>query len=347
MTPKEISLESEIKARAASLGFSVCGIAASGAMRTHTEYQRWLERGLHAGMNYMASSYHDESRRAPEALYPQLKSIIVVGLAYPLHSMEALANPGIGLISGYAVGQDYHTRIPRKLAPLLEFFRAVDHSLPAPRVFSDSAPILERKLAVRAGLGWVGKNSCLVSPTHGSNLLLAEIFTALPLNPDPPFTRDQCGTCTRCVDACPTACILPGRVIDANHCLSYHSIENKGEIPAAIMDIFGAWLFGCDICQMVCPWNRHRSHATIKAEQLNIEEMLDILDLEQSDFAARFGSSAIARTKWSGLIRNVIIRLANAQSTDSMERIRALQASCNDPVLQSTIVWTLKKLADK
>lgn len=346
MTIKANSLESEIKARAESLGFSLCGITSAEEMKTHSAYLSWLECGLHGGMQYLATQYHRETRRSPENLYPSLKSIIVLGLPYPLHPIETLRQTETGLICGYAEGEDYHSRIPRMLSPLVHFLAEIDPSLPPARVFTDSAPILERELATRAGLGWIGKNSFILSQTHGSAFLLAEIFTALQLESDKPFTGDLCGTCTRCVEACPTGCILPGRVIDANRCLSYHSIENKGLIPAEIREKMGVWLFGCDICQMVCPWNYApaiiKPHRT--ADQFSLEEMEAILILNQQDYVDRFTSTALARARWKGLIRNILICLANIRAVNSIAKIRSVQANSQDPVIQSTAQWALEKL---
>lgn len=297
-------------------------------------------------MDYLASPYHVETRRDPAALYPGLKSIIVVGMSYPLHANAQLDNSCIGLISGYATGIDYHVSIPRMLDPLVEFVIEIDSKAPLPRVFTDSAPIMERELAVRAGLGWIGKNSCLISPTHGSNILLAEIFTGVALETDRPFTADRCGSCTRCIDACPTGCILPDRKIDASRCLSYHSIENKGEIPPALMDKFGPWIFGCDICQMVCPWNTSRSNHlyTQNAIHLDINEMLEILDYTPADFSTRFGASAIARARWKGLVRNIIIRLANMRAVNADGAIRKFTELQVDPALQKTASWALEQI---
>ncbi len=251
------------------------------------------------------------------------------------------------MISGYATGEDYHVSIPTRLAPLVEYISEKDPSAPAPRIYTDSAPILERELAVRAGLGWIGRNSCLISPSLGSNVLLAEIFTGIPLEPDQPFTTDRCGSCTRCVDACPTGCIQPNRTIDSNRCLSYHSIENKGDIPPAVMEKFGSWIFGCDICQMVCPWN-HRTVASgdlqITAKQMTVDEMREVLQSSPVEFDRNFAGSAIARTRYSGLMRNIIIRLANMRAGNAAKTIRFIMESQNDPILQRAAGWALEQL---
>lgn len=316
-------------------------------MTHHGRYLDWLQNGLQADMRYLESSFHVNTRQNPENLYPGLRSIIVVGLTYPLHHSSILEDETVGAISGYAAGEDYHLRVPHLLEPLLAFIADMDPNAPTPRVFTDSAPILERELAVRAGLGWIGRNACLVTPTHGSNILLAEVFTGLPLQADTPFTADLCGTCNRCLEACPTGCILPDREIDANRCLSYHTIENRGSIPEEIMEKIGVWIFGCDICQMVCPWNRQTRHKTETqelAERMSVEEMLGFLESSSTDFKNEFSRSAISRARYSGLMRNIMIRLANLKDRRAIKLMQVfMNASC-DPVLQQTARWAAERI---
>jgi epoxyqueuosine reductase len=261
-------------------------------------------------MGYMASSYHLEKRRSPEALVPGTRSVIVLGVSYPLHPMERLGDSTIGLIAGYAQGEDYHTRIPGMIAPLLDFLRSELGAASQARIFTDSAPILERELAVRAGLGWIGRNSCLVNPVHGSNLLLAEVFIDRELQTDEPFKEDRCGSCHRCIDACPVSCILPNRTIDSRRCISYHTIENHHEIPPDLLQAQGNWVFGCDICQMVCPWNRH-SFANGYAPSFTVEQMLALIDQPLHKYRDHFNGSALLRAKPASLFRNILQVLLN------------------------------------
>lgn len=351
MTQAPATLENEIKARAMSLGFSVCGITTADPLTSHNEYVNWVSQGYHADMAYLASPFHLSRRQDPALLFPDLKSIIVLGLSYPLHELEKLDDQAIGLVSGYANGEDYHTRIPRMAEPLLELISGLDINAPAPRVFTDSAPVLERELAVRAGLGWIGRNSCLISPKIGPNLLLAEIFTGVHLKADLPYTGTHCGSCRRCIDACPTGCILPDRKIDASHCLSYHSIENKGAIPTAIMGKFGSWIFGCDICQMVCPWNNQGrpefSNSQGKALELTVEEMLDLLELSPADFKPNFGKTAISRAGYIGFKRNLIIRLAILGEERMRDRLEKIEFTSEASVLMKTAVWAKELTAKK
>ena len=164
--------------------------------------------------------------------------------------------PPAGRVAAYAWGDDYHDTLPKKLQELAAFIEEQAGQPVANRFYTDTGPLLERELAQRAGLGWIGKNTHLINPKAGSFFLLAEILLDLELEPDPPFTSDHCGTCTRCIQACPTGCILPNRTIDARRCLSYLTIELKDDIPADLRPTLGNWVFGCDLCQMVCPWNR-------------------------------------------------------------------------------------------
>ncbi len=304
----------------------------------------------HAGMAYLESAYHKEMRQDPARLFPGLRSIIVLGFPYTLPSPGQIAQNGRGIISGYAAAEDYHLRIPRLLQPLIDFLAESFKMNTLPRVFTDSAPILERELAQRAGLGWIGRNGCLISPKWGSSFLLAEVFTDTPLNPDIPLETDFCGTCRRCIDACPTGCILPNRTIDANDCISYHSIENRKMIPEAIMERFTNLLFGCDICQSVCPWNRLSTKEQNTQEMSNLltlDQMESILLMDESAFNDRFGSTPVSRVRINGLKRNILIYLGNTGLTFTLDMIRNLLATESDPVLQFTARWALGKISGK
>jgi epoxyqueuosine reductase len=327
--------------------FSLCGITSAAAPTEYLKYLEWLTNKHHAGMAYLDTPYHKEMRKDPAAFFPGLRSIIVLGLPYALTSTNQMKDPQVCLISGYAAGEDYHLRIPRMLESLVDFLTSTCPVTTRPRVYTDGAPILEREMAVRAGLGWIGRNSCVISPANGSGFLLAEIFTDIPLAADQPFSSEHCGTCTRCVDACPTQCILPDRTVDANRCLSYHSIENRGTIPLEIMERFGNQVFGCDICQAICPWN-HRAASrvgnTAPQNSLSIEKMLEVLTLSTDQFSARFRNTALVRTKRNGFLRNIIIGLTNLQVKESREPIEQLLRSETDPMIRYTADWALEHI---
>lgn len=295
-------------------------------------------------MAYLDTHYHKQMRKNPSALFPNLSSIIVLGLPYELTSLDQMKDQQACSIGGYAVGEDYHLRIPKMLESLVDFLASTCPVSTRPHVYTDSAPILEREMAVRAGLGWIGRNSCVISPSLGSGFLLAEIFTDIPLAVDLPFSSEHCGGCTRCVDACPTQCILPDRTVDASRCLSYHSIENRGTIPPEIMERFGNQIFGCDICQAVCPWNHRaasRMGTTAPQNNLSIEEMLEVLTLSTDEFSASFRNTALARAKRTGFLRNIIIGLTNLQVKESRTAIEQLLRSETDPTIHYTAGWAL------
>ncbi len=341
------SIENEIKARAASLGFPLCGITSPEPPAGYGKYLDWLDKHHHAGMAYLESTYHKEMRQDPARFYPDLGSIILLGFPYNLTQPGQIMENDLGIISGYASGEDYHERIPRLLQPLIDFLVESFKVKSLPRVFTDSAPILERELAQRAGLGWIGRNGCLISPKWGSSFLLAEIFSDIPLTPDHEFEADLCGTCRRCIDACPTGCILPNRTIDANDCLSYHSIENRKMIPEAIMERFSNQIFGCDICQSVCPWNHFSPEVqnnVIISNLLTLHQMESILLMDESAFNNHFGNTPVSRARYTGLKRNILIYLGNNSHLQTSDMIRSLLAFESDPVLRYTAGWALDKL---
>jgi epoxyqueuosine reductase len=301
-------LENEIKAEAYRLGFSLCGITTAERLTQYARYQEWLNGGFNAEMKYLATDYHCNTRRDPHILMPSVRSILCLGFPYSLHSLDVLLKKDKLLAAGYASGIDYHLEVPKRLTQLVSRIEALCDKNIESKFFTDSAPILERELANRAGLGWIGRNSCLINPAVGSSFLLAEVFLDLDLTPDIPFENDRCGSCHRCVDACPTQCIHSDRTIDSRICLSYHSIENKKGFPSEIGDKLPPWLFGCDICQMVCPWNKdvHRNEPPLS---FTPQDLVDFLRLSPDEFNLRFKDSAILRAKYFGFIRNVLLNM--------------------------------------
>ena len=345
-----VTLENEIKARAASLGFAICGITTAEPPAGFSRYLDWLARQHHGGMAYLETAYHKEMRKDPAALFPDLRSIIILGLPYRLSDSLQIDQRERGIISGYAVEEDYHLRIPRMLQPLIDFLVESCTVSTRPRVFTDNAPILERELAQRAGLGWIGKNGCLISPKLGSGFVLAEIFTDIPLQPDATVDVDRCGSCTKCLDACPSGCIQPDRTVDSSQCLSYHSIENRKIIPHPMMERFSNQLFGCEICQVVCPWNRFAppdQTFPIIPNSLGIEQMEAILKMDEAEFIRRFGTTPVSRVRLTGLKRNILIFFGNAGIAHSIETISQLLEFETDPVLQCTASWALGRINRK
>ena len=259
-------------------------------------------------------------------------------------------NQPTGRIASYAWLPDYHLTIPILINEFIERIENILDRKIKYKSFTDSAPILERDIAQRAGLGWIGKNSCLIHPDQGSFFLLAEVFTDIELEIDQPLLADRCGSCTRCLEACPTHCILPNRTIDANRCISYLTIENKGPIPRDMRKYTGNWIFGCDICQMVCPWNRIRGGNTdyqvlpsTEMQQL-LPDTIDELSLSDVDFNGRFADTPILRLKRKGYIRNIATSLGNAKSEEAVPALINSLKVDNEPLIRGASAWALGQI---
>jgi epoxyqueuosine reductase len=290
-----------IRQEAELLGFSACGIAPVEILHEEaTHLDNWLQKGYHAGMEYMHK--HRDLRINPELLVENAKSVIVfLYNYYPSQMMD----PDSGyLISSYAYGRDYHDVIREKLNTFIEKLKVQVPGISI-RGFVDSAPVLERAWATRAGLGWIGKNSMLISKRNGSYFFISELITDIDLEYDQPMGGNYCGDCSRCMDACPTGAITDLRVVDANKCISYLTIENKGDIPEIFRGKYEKWIFGCDICQQVCPWNRfstpHTEPAFVPSPSLMDigNESWEQMDLNL--FKTIFNKSAVKRAKFAGL----------------------------------------------
>ena len=301
-TQKNIS--NRIKQLALEEGFNSCGFTPAVPLSEDSiRLRKWLDRGLHAGMRYMEN--HFEKRTNPSLLEPGTKSVIVVTLNYFNGTEEEEQDSYI--LSKYARGRDYHKVMKKMLNKLL----ARIHSEIVPvqgRAFTDSAPVLERSLAARAGLGWIGKNSNLISPAGGSFFFIGELFVDIELDYGK-LLPDRCGGCTKCIQACPTQAITEPGVIDSRRCISYWTIEHKGEIDPSLTGKFRNRIFGCDICQEVCPWNK--KSATNKVDDFKPAAWLtgmtkdDWQKLTEEKFGELFTGTAVMRAKYEGLIRNI------------------------------------------
>lgn len=300
-------LKRQIREEALRLGFADLGFSRATQLEGDAErLQAWLDAGLHAGMGYMAK--HFEKRTHPARLVEG--ALTVVSLLYNYKPAEPVLSERFPKISRYAYGQDYHDVLRAKLNALFDFIKRDLYPQLEGRVFVDSAPLLERSLAARAGLGWIGKNSLLIHRKLGSYVFLSELVLNLDLpTEDAPAYTDRCGGCTLCIDACPTTAILPGRTVDAGRCLSYLTIENKAaDIPEEFAGKTEGWTFGCDICQEVCPWNRrpgaHNEPAFVPSAELLAMDVDRWRSMEQADFSRLFKGSAVKRAKFSGWQRN-------------------------------------------
>jgi epoxyqueuosine reductase len=254
------------------------------------------------------------------------------------------APPTNGQVASYAVGNDYHDILPQKLQAVVNFIEEkLGYSVPN-RYYTDTGPILERELAQRAGLGWIGKNTCLINPKEGSTFFLAEILLGIELEPDESFTTDHCGTCTRCIQACPTDCILPDRTIDARRCISYLTIELKDDIPEDLRPLMKDWVFGCDVCQQVCPWNRFSKPADPAFEPLiPLPVLTSDLQLTSQEFNQRFKHSPIKRPKRRGYLRNLSVSIGN---NGDKEDIPILEKALGDeePMVKEHAKWAIDQI---
>jgi epoxyqueuosine reductase len=306
----------QLKAIASDLGFSFCGISKAGFLEEEApKLEAWLQKNYHGKMAYMAN--HFDKRLDPTKLVEGAKS--VVSLVYNYYPEQDLAKEGSLKIAKYAYGDDYHFVIKDKLKRFVARIREEIGEVGG-RAFVDSAPVMERQWAAKSGLGWLGKNSLLLNRQMGSFFFLAELILDLELVPDGPI-KDYCGTCTACIDACPTDAIVANQVVDASRCISYLTIELKEAIPADFSQQMEGWIFGCDICQDVCPWNRfskpHQEPQFQPPADMAAMQDSDWLELTESVFKELFPKSAVKRTKYEGLKRN--IRFAKAAYDDGSE----------------------------
>lgn len=294
-----------IKEEAYRLGFMFCGIAKAGFLEKEApRLEKWLKNGYHGEMSYMEN--HFDKRLDPTKLVEGSRSVISLALNY--YTDQQQADPAAPRISKYAYGADYHDVIKSKLRELLQFIRERIGDVSG-RAFVDSAPVLDRAWAAQSGFGWIGKNSNLINKKTGSFFFLAELIVDLDLEYDIASDHDYCGTCTRCIDACPTDAIVSPQVVDGSRCISYLTIELKDELPKEFSGKTDNWMFGCDICQDVCPWNRFSS----RHDEPSFEPSSDLLKMSRSDweeitedvFRKLFKGSPVKRTKFAGLKRNI------------------------------------------
>lgn len=338
-------LKQLIKDKARQLGFILTGVTLPEHPTHYSTFENWLAQGHHGTMDYLANDRSRARRADPREILPECKSIVVLATPYsPPTSSQPLSS---ARVAAYAHGEDYHDVLPTRMKELIQFIEAQVGCPIKNRYYTDTGPILERDLAQRAGIGWIGKNTCLINPDHGSYFLLSEILIDLALEPDSPFITDHCGTCTRCIEACPTDCILPNRTIDATQCISYLTIELKDDIPAALRDKIGNWAFGCDICQMVCPWNRFAQEGDAAfANHTPPHSLTEELTLTPQAFNQRFKRTPITRAKRRGYLRNIAVALGN---TGDKHALPVLQTILNDkePMIREHAQWAIEKITNK
>jgi epoxyqueuosine reductase len=358
-----MAFKEAIKSEAQRLGFELVGITTPEPPEHYGVFEQWLAQGQHGEMGYLATERSRQRRADPRRILPECRSILVLGMRYPKPGskdstertlQEVAGNTVSGRIASYAWGEDYHDLLPERLQALVRFIEQI-YGEPVPnRWYTDTGPILERDLAQRAGLGWIGKNTCLINPQGGSYFLLAEILLGIELEPDPAMITDHCGSCARCLEACPTACILPDRTIDAKRCISYLTIELKGSIPADLRPQMGEWVFGCDICQLVCPWNTRfagNEGGEIFAPREGHPEpdLIEELSLSAEEFNRKFKGSPVKRTKRRGYLRNVTVALANKVhgmpvKTEAVEALQRVLLNDAEGLVRGHAAWALGRI---
>jgi epoxyqueuosine reductase len=336
-----------IREQALALGFDAVGFTrpelAPAARRDLAEF---LGRGYHGDMGWLAD--RADQRAAPTTLWPEVRSVVVLGLNYGPEDdpLAVLERRDRGAVSVYARGRDYHDVVKSRLKQLA---RWIDAGWPgALKVFVDTAPVMEKPLAARAGIGWQGKHTNLVSREFGSWLFLGEIYLALELPPDAP-EADHCGSCRRCLDACPTGAFTAPHRLDARRCISYLTIEHKGHIPAALRPLLGNRIYGCDDCLAVCPWNKFARRASLAALQprpaLDAPALVELADLDDAAFRTLFSGSPVKRIGRDRFLRNVLIAIGNSGEPGLLPAARRHLADPS-PLVRAMAVWAASRLAD-
>jgi epoxyqueuosine reductase len=340
-------LVDRLRGWARELGFSDLGITLPDTGEHGQHLQDWLAKGYQGEMEYMG--HHGDKRYTPRSLVPGTARVISVRMDYltaPDSPKQALTNRETAYVTRYALGRDYHKLIRKRLATLAKWIdeavRGYDY-----RAFVDSAPVLERALAQRAGLGWIGKNNMLIHPKAGSFFFLGEIFTSAPLPVDAPFETDHCGSCSACLDLCPTDAFVGPHQLDARRCISYLTIELKGSIPEELRPLMGNRVFGCDDCQLVCPWQKFSKPTPEPDFQprhgLDNTSLAELFLWTEAQFLKRTEGSAIRRTGYAGWLRNLAVGLGNAPSTIPVIEALKQRADHPDEMVREHVQWALRQ----
>ncbi len=338
------ALKARVRARALELGFAAVHFASTEAEpRLAADLAAFIAEGRHGDMDWLARA--PERRASPRAIWPEARSVIVVGDNYgpSADPRAALSDPSRGAISVYARGRDYHDTLKKKLKALARWL--VESEGGEVKVFVDTAPVMEKPLAQRAGLGWQGRHTNLVSRQFGSWLFLGEVFTTLDLPADAPET-DHCGSCRDCEPACPTGALADGR-IEPRRCISYLTIEHKGHIPRELRGLFGNRVYGCDDCLAACPWNKFAAPATEPGygahSELEASRLADLARLDDAAFRALFSGSPIKRTGRDRFVRNVLIAIGNSGRAE-LGAVAADLVGDASPLVRAMAVWAARRL---
>jgi epoxyqueuosine reductase len=340
----------DVKREAAALGFDLCGVSPAAAFPQLAFLREWLDRGYAGDMHYLQRS---SGRRADvRAVLPSARCVISLGTVYNTDRpySTASADAGRAAIARYAWGDDYHGVLEQRMARLLKWMRGAAGEPFEARAYVDTGPVQERVYAQHAGIGWIGKNTCLINPGLGSWVFLSAVICSLPLEPDAPGL-DQCGACTLCIEACPTGAIIEPYVLDATKCLSYLTIEQKGSIPVEHRDALGAHAYGCDICQEVCPWNLAPATAVsgdpawMARPGLDGPRLIDLWRRSDDELRALLKGSAMKRAGVTRLRRNLAVAIGNSGDPAATRALRAQrEPSCAEPLVAEHVAWTVEKL---
>ncbi|MDP8245367.1 MAG: tRNA epoxyqueuosine(34) reductase QueG [Candidatus Hinthialibacter antarcticus] len=335
-----------IKARAIQLGFDRVGVAPPSPNTLH-HYREWLANNFHGEMEYMAS--REPLRSAPNQLLENIQSVIVVAKRYKTVEFNALNKTPSGIIARYAWGDDYHDVLRPKLNELSDWLQHETNGVNQARAFVDSGPVLERDYAAQAGIGWFGKHTNILSREMGNWFFLGVVLTTLKLDFDAPV-KAHCGTCTSCLDRCPTNAFVSPYSLDARRCISYLTIELKGPIPRDLRPLMGNRIFGCDDCLQACPWNRFAQPVDVSEFHprlgLNPADLIELMKLDDATFRQRFKGSPILRTKRRGLLRNIAVALGNSGDARAIPAL-ANALSDPEPLIRSHAAWALGRLGGK
>ena len=341
------TLTQQIQARANRLGFELVGIIPAAKSETLARYRQWIENGYAGKMDYLKR--HLPLKTDVRQLLTEAKSVISLAMNYyTLDPPKALAeDPARGQISRYAWGDDYHDIIRQRLSELVDFIKQTAETELKTRVCVDTAPIIEREYAQKAGIGWIGKNTNLIHWRSGSWYFLAEVLVSIALESDTPALRGSCGTCTRCIEACPTDAIIEPNLLDSRRCISYLTIELKERIPKALRSEMGNLIFGCDICQEVCPWNSKAVPTDEPAFQPRAgnfaPQLLSLVGMTQQAFSRRFKGSPIKRAKRRGFLRNVLVAIGNWGEPRAVPALKDALTD-DEPLVRSHAAWALGKI---
>lgn len=346
------SLTQQLLAKAEELGFDLVGVVRPTDAQTYRHFELWLELGYAGEMEYMVRTKH--LRKNPRALMEECKSVIVVGVSYAACSeLWGDDEPSglVGKISLYACRRDYHDVIKAKLRELRDWLKGIACCARG-KICVDSSPILERELAVRAGFGWFGKSTNVISRRFGSLFFIGELLTDVELEPTEMLERDRCGKCTRCIDACPTDALISPRLLDARRCISYLTIEHRSAIKFELRERIGRWIFGCDVCQRVCPWNSRAKVGAMIDEfkprhELLRPNLIELLSLTEDEFNQRFAGTPILRAGRERLLRNVVVALGNTMDESAVKPLADLLCSNESSLVRSHAAWALGRIGSK